>query len=213
MASFSSRDASPIPPLEERNKIRRFFNLTSWIYPLIERHLVPRYRETLERLNLPPRLTVLDAGTGSGTLAAAFHRRGHRVTGLDFSTLLLNSARRRFPGITFREFDLARLEKIPDGSFDILSAGHLLHGLPPDFRVWVLTQFHRISRHYVVILDYGPGGGWPVRLIEWIEGSYYRQFIASSREKEFSAAGLALLLTFSDSPFGRAWLCRPAEPM
>ena len=213
MASSSPPGAPPIPTLRERNKTRRFFNLTSWVYPLIGCHLAPRYRGTLERLNLPPGLTVLDAGTGSGTLAAAFHRRGHRVTGLDFSTLLLKSARRRFPGITFREFDLAWLERIPGDSFDILSAGHLLHGLPPDFRVWGLTQFQRINRKYVLILDYGPGGGWPVRLIEWIEGSYYRQFIASSRAKEFSAAGLALLLTFSDSPFGRAWLCRPAKPM
>jgi ubiquinone/menaquinone biosynthesis C-methylase UbiE len=92
--------------LSERRRARRFFNRMSPLYPIVERHLFPQYRAVLARLALPPELGVLDLATGTGLLAGAFAERGHAVTGLDFAEKLLNRARRRFPGVDFRNLDL-----------------------------------------------------------------------------------------------------------
>jgi len=195
--------------IQERKRARYFFNLTSALYPLIERHLFPRYEEALATLGLPPELTVLDVATGSGVLAAAFAQRGHEVAGLDFSERLLKRARKRFPQIDFKAFDLVDLPKIPAQSYGIVSCGYFLHGLSTGFRETILRNISRIAGSCVVVFDYCCDGGWFVRLIERVEGPNYPHFIVASREAEFAAAGLRIERSFRTSPFGNAWLCRP----
>lgn len=197
------------PFLEEREKARSFFDLSSFVYYAVEWHLFPCYRNALKRLDLPTGLNVLDLATGSGILAAAFHLRGHEVTGLDFSEGMLRRARKRFPAVDFQLFDLVDLPTLPGQSHDIVSCGYLLHGLSCAFRETVLRNMARIAREHVVIFDYGRDGGWPVRLIEWIERSDYPRFIAGSREKEFGSAGLRIEKTIQTSRFGTLWRCCP----
>lgn len=194
----------------ERKRSRFIFGLTSFLYPLIERHLVPRYKDALDRLSLPSELSVLDVGTGSGILAASFAGRGHAVTGLDVSEPLLKQAKKRYPQIDFRTFDLVDLPEIASKSFGIVSCGYLLHGLSAGFREAVLKNISRIAGRYVVVFDYGSDGGWFVRLIERVEGPNYPQFIATPRETEFAGAGLEIIRSFHTSDFGEAWLCRPS---
>lgn len=195
--------------ISERKRTRFFFNLAAALYPLIEFHLFPCYQETLGKLSLPSELNVLDVATGSGILAAAFSRRGHRVCGLDFSERLLKRARKRFRNIDFKIFDLINLAEIPASSYGIVSTGYLLHGLSEEFRETILKNIGRIAAEYVVIFDYGSRGGWFVRLIERVEGSNYLQFVSTSREIEFGRAGLKILKTCSTSAFGNVWLCKP----
>jgi len=193
----------------ERKRARKFFNLASVIYPVIEWHLFPSYEEALAKLDLPPKLTVLDVATGSGILAAAFEQRGHATAGLDLSEQMLKRARKRFPRIDFKTFDLVDLPKIPAKSYGIASCGYFLHGLSTGFREAILKNIARIACRYVVVFDYCCDGGRFVRLIEWIEGPNYPQFIAASREAEFAGAGLRIERSFRTSRFGDVWLCRP----
>jgi len=195
--------------IRERKRSHIFFNLTAIAYPLIEWHLFPRYEKALARLDLPRQLPVLDVATGSGILAAAFARRGHAVQGLDFSERLLKRARKNFPQIDFKAFDLVALPKIPAASFAIVSCGYLLHGLSAGFRESILKNISRIASHCVVVFDYNGDGGWLVRLIERAEGPNYPQFIAASRHEEFARAGLRIDISFPTSEFGTVWLCRP----
>jgi SAM-dependent methyltransferase len=192
--------------LSERKRAQIFFNLTAILYPLIEWHLFPRYEEVIRKLGLHPELSVLDVATGSGILAAAFARQGHPVTGFDFSQRLLKRARKKFPRIDFKKFDLVDLPEIPSTGFGIVSSGYLLHGLSPEFRKTILNNISRIAAEYVVIFDYCCEGGWFVRLIEWIEGPNYPEFISTSREAEFGAAGLKIEKSFRTSSFGNVWL-------
>ena len=197
------------PFLEERRRAQRFFNRVSALYPVVERHLSPQYRQSLCAIDLPRELSVLDLATGTGLLAGAFSERGHPVTGLDFADKLLRRARRRFPRVDFRSFDLLHRDRIEARAYDVVSMGYLLHGLSPDFRRFVLRQSARIARAHVLVFDYGRDGGWFVRLIEWIEGPNYPLFIAEDREQAFRRAGLELERVEQVSELGSYWLCTP----
>ena len=204
MAKISSRSKTP----DERSRTRRFFNLVSVIYPLIERSLTPAYRRALRKLALDPGLSVMDLATGTGILAGAFAERGHPTTGMDFAANLLNRARRKFPAVTFREMDLVALDGIQDGSFGIVSVGYFLHGVDAEFRKEVLAEAARIASDFVIVFDYGRPGNFVVRFIEWVEGSHYLGFLGSSRVEEFREAGLEIVEDFPTSDFGQVWVCR-----
>jgi SAM-dependent methyltransferase len=193
--------------LDERRRARRFFNRMSPLYPIVERHLFPQYRDVLSRIALPPALSVLDLATGTGLLAGAFAERGHAATGLDFADKLLDRARKRFPQIDFRNLDLRHLDRIGTGAYDLVSMGYFLHGLSPDFRRFILRESARVARAHVLIFDYGRDGGWFVRLIEWMEGPNYPAFLAEDRTREIDAAGLRIDREEQVSDFGSYWLC------
>lgn len=194
---------------EERRRARRFFNLMSPLYPMVERHLFPEYRRALERIGLPSELRVLDLATGTGLLAGAFSERGHEVSGLDFADRLLRRARRRFPRVDFRHFDLLHLDRIEADSYDLVSMGWFLHGISPDFRRYILRESARIARARVLIFDYGCDGGWFVRFIEWVEGPNYPTFLAEDRARELRRAALRIDREERVSDFGNYWLCTP----
>jgi ADP-ribose pyrophosphatase YjhB (NUDIX family)/predicted TPR repeat methyltransferase len=94
----------------------------------------------------PERFRILDAGCGPGRDSKWFHGRGFHVIGVDRSAGMLAEARRRAPGVEFRQGDLRALD-FPDGSFDgIWCCASLLHlaraDVPP-----VLASFNRLLGH------------------------------------------------------------------
>lgn len=191
----------------ERNRIKSVFNLASLIYPLIELSLIPQYRNALEKLNLSSNLNVLDFATGTGILAGAFYSQGHSVRGLDFSLKLLKRARKKYPQIDFDQVDLFELytDKMP--KVDIVSMGYLLHGLSPDLRKIILQNAADLAKKYVVIFDHSSRTNWIIEIIEYLEGSHYKEFIAANHKQVFAEIGLKIIEEFSVSDFGYCWLC------
>jgi ubiquinone/menaquinone biosynthesis C-methylase UbiE len=53
--------------------------------------------------------TVLDAGCGTGRVAIELARRGVNVVGVDVDPSMIETARRRAPGLDWREADLTTL--------------------------------------------------------------------------------------------------------
>jgi ubiquinone/menaquinone biosynthesis C-methylase UbiE len=174
----------------ERGRTRRFFNLIAPAFHVIDRRLLPEYRQALETLSLDPGLSVLDLATGTGTLAAAFAERGHRVAGIDFAARLLRRARRRLPQADFRLMDLADLPLLPDDAYDVVTLAYVLHGMPPQMRRFALCEAHRLARRYVLVFDYSGPGPWYVRFIEWIEGPHYPSFFDRPLADLAAKAGL-----------------------
>jgi SAM-dependent methyltransferase len=73
---------------------------------------------------------LLDLGTGTGTLARGFARHGCHVTGLDPSAALLAQAREldREDGVQVEYVQgYAENTGLPDGSFDVITAGQCWH--------------------------------------------------------------------------------------
>jgi SAM-dependent methyltransferase len=82
-----------------------------------EEGLRPLEAELVDSYFPPPPAMVLDLGCGAGRTTAGLAARGFQVVAIDLSRGLLGEARRRYPGLDFREMDATRLTLL-DGSFD-----------------------------------------------------------------------------------------------
>jgi ubiquinone/menaquinone biosynthesis C-methylase UbiE len=104
---------------------------------------------SLEGLDHPE--AVLDIGTGSGLFAEAFAAKGLRVTGIDANPEMLPAARQFVPTGTFQD-GVAEALPFPDGSFDLLFMGLLLH--ETDDIAAALAEACRVSRRRLVVLEW-----------------------------------------------------------
>ncbi len=98
--------------------------------------------------------TVLDAGCGTGRVGIELARRGIEVVGVDIDPEMLGTARRKAPGLTWVEADLARVALDgPPGElrrFDVVVlAGNVMIFLAPGSEGAVVAN---LARHLV------PGG-------------------------------------------------------
>ncbi len=90
--------------------------------------------ELLDRLSAQgiagPGMRVVDLGTGTGSLARLFARHGCEVTGVDIAAPLLEQARLldREAGVEIEYLEApAEATGLPDGAFDVVSAGQCWH--------------------------------------------------------------------------------------
>jgi demethylmenaquinone methyltransferase/2-methoxy-6-polyprenyl-1,4-benzoquinol methylase len=120
----------------------------------------PRWRRFLVS-RIPPGGHVLDVATGTGLVAEALLRRGHRVTGLDQSPEMLAVAQRRFDGAV----DLVEgsAERLPFSSatFDHLTFTYLLRYV--DDPAATLAELARVVRSggTIASLEFDvPRGAW-----------------------------------------------------
>src|SRR6478609_11907862 len=73
----------------------------------------------LEAVRLQPGMRLLDVPSGSGALAAEATRRGAHVIGLDISSGMVASARKRHPNLEFHVGDVEHLP-VGDATLDAL---------------------------------------------------------------------------------------------
>jgi ubiquinone/menaquinone biosynthesis C-methylase UbiE len=86
----------------------------------------------LDGVDARPGIRFLDAPCGTGELADAAAKRGARVTGLDFSAMMLVDARDRYPDFEFRQGDAENLP-FENSAFDAVSCQFGLRHFPhPD---------------------------------------------------------------------------------
>lgn len=102
--------------------------------PSLESTEYEAWTRAIERLLPPPPADVLDIGTGTGFVALIASQLGHRVTGLDLSTAMLDEARKEAGrrGLTacFQVGD-AVTPPLKEASLDAIVCRHLL---------WTLRQ-------------------------------------------------------------------------
>ncbi len=86
----------------------------------------------LDSVGVTKGVRLLDVATGPGYAAAAAAARGAVVTGVDFSPLMIDEARRRFPGVEFLEGDAESLTFEPNGFDAVVMNFGLLHLARPE---------------------------------------------------------------------------------
>jgi SAM-dependent methyltransferase len=88
--------------------------------------------------------SVLDAGCGTGRVAIELGRRGRVVTGIDLDPRMLEVARRKAPGISWVEGDLADPALTLDRRFEIVAmAGNVLIFVAPGTEGSVVSNMAR----------------------------------------------------------------------
>lgn len=116
---------------------------------------------------VPPGARVLDAGCGTGRVAAALAARGHDVVGVDADPTLVEAARADHPGPRFLVADLAELDLAAQGEaepFDAaVLAGNVMVFVAPGTERDVLA---RVAAHVrpdgLVVVGFGTDRGYPV---------------------------------------------------
>jgi ubiquinone/menaquinone biosynthesis C-methylase UbiE len=95
--------------------------------------------------------TVLDVGTGSGVFAEQFAAEGLQVSGLDANPAMIPAAQQYVPSGTFHE-GVAEKLTFPDGSFDLVFMGLLLH--ETDDILSAVQEAHRVALKRLAILEW-----------------------------------------------------------
>ncbi len=106
--------------------VRGMFDRIAPVYDVMNRVMTAGLDQAWRRLAVDAVVTrgdrVLDACCGTGDLAIAAERAGGVVTGLDFSSRMLEGARRKSAAVTWVEGDMLALP-FDDGSFEAATVG------------------------------------------------------------------------------------------
>jgi SAM-dependent methyltransferase len=115
-------------------------------------------------------MRLLDVATGPGFVAGAAAQRGASVTGLDFSSAMIDEARRRYPSLVFRQGDAEALP-FGDGEFDAVVMNYgMLHLARPGKAIAEARRVLRPGGRYAFTVwgapDLAIGFGLVVHAIE-----------------------------------------------
>lgn len=167
----------------ELEKHARLFNLIAPVYNRFFHGQVQNYRAILDKyielLNIPPGGRVLDIGCGTGAFVYCLAERGYQVVGVDFSSSMLQAARKSTRGksIEFVQGDVTKGLEFPDEWFDLVLSSYVLHGLSSELRHSIYIEAGRLSRGRILFYDYNQKRRLFTDLIEWAEGGDYLGFI------------------------------------
>jgi SAM-dependent methyltransferase len=114
-----------------------------------------------------PRSHVLDAGCGTGRVAAELDRRGHRAVGVDIDPVLLEACAADHPGPTWVQADLSELDLPAVGVRDpfdaIVCAGNVMTFVAEGSEPAVLR---RLGAHLAaagrLVIGFGLDRGYPL---------------------------------------------------
>jgi ubiquinone/menaquinone biosynthesis C-methylase UbiE len=126
-----------------------------WVYrTFIDPALVP-IREAVGNW-IPDGSAVVDIGCGTGAQLFALGDRVVRGLGVDRSRTQIEHARRQAArlGLSHLEFwnaDATHLDSLQDGEFDIAVTSMVIHEMPSQIRLPVLTEMRRIARRLIVV--------------------------------------------------------------
>jgi ubiquinone/menaquinone biosynthesis C-methylase UbiE len=133
-------------------------------------------------------LNVLDVGTGTGFLALLFAEMGHKVTGIDLSSGMLEKAKRNAENMGLEiDFFHGDAENLPfeNGSFDLVTNKFLL---------WTLQQPSCAVREWKRVLKPGGmvfaiDGDWfdprPSRRVKRVLSEWTERFVKKNQSTSF----------------------------
>lgn len=162
------------------------FNVIAPLYnrlePLVLDNLKPAVLELARLIDLKT-VSVLDIGSGTGiwTRLLAEYTTS-LVLGVDFSENMVRCARehpqtKKLSHCKFEVADARSLNDLAPQSFDLVTASYVLHGFKERERRQIYEQMVRLSKQWVVIIDFGSLPNATTRFLEVLERSDYKSFI------------------------------------
>lgn len=160
---------------------KRIFNLIAPVYGFLNTYVKNHFRDAIHTVQSVVDIegkSILDIGSGTGAWAALFKEKGASgVQGLDFAEKMVRIANSKYgKDIQFSIADAQNLKEFRDGSYDIVTASFVLHGVNKERREKILLEMKRISNDMVIIHDYYGHSGPVIRFVERLEKSDYINF-------------------------------------
>jgi ubiquinone/menaquinone biosynthesis C-methylase UbiE len=124
---------------------------------------------------------ALDIGCGTGAFTRALRAEGWEATGVDIAPGMLAQARRK--GLSCDLANVLGGLSYDTGSFDLVSAAYVAHGLRENDRRTLFLEMKRLSKGLVLLHDYTPDTRLLTSAIEYLEGGDYFNFIVSGLEE------------------------------
>ena len=102
---------------------------------------------------------ILDVGIGTGTLALKLYEAGNEITGVDFSSKMLNQSRVKMPNATLIQHDFSKglPIELSDEKFDFIISTYALHHLTDSEKIKFIRTLltHLNSAGTIIIGDVG----------------------------------------------------------
>ena len=140
---------------DRKHRMKNYFGerATEWVAhyadpeprSLSGQHLISRQRFALEMVEAatPPFSRILDAGCGSGVMAAKLIQRGYAVWGIDLAEPMIRHARQLCGSARFGVGDIERIP-FPDNTFDVVGSVGVIEYLESDEQA--LHEIWRVLR-------------------------------------------------------------------
>jgi SAM-dependent methyltransferase len=114
--------------------------------------------ELARRVGSPDRLAFLDVGCGIGETDRFLSGRVERLAGVDLAPAMLERARARNPWAQYRDFEEGDPIPFPDEAFDVCFAVCVLHHVPREERVGLISEMRRVCRRggLVAFFEHNP---------------------------------------------------------
>jgi ubiquinone/menaquinone biosynthesis C-methylase UbiE len=163
--------------------------------------------------DLPDVRTVLDVPCGAGRFLRNLSANNRQVTGMDVAADVLEFAKERAKKFGIQaEFKVGDAAHLPfgDSSLDVVFSNRLLHHISNAAERGIfLREFHRVSKHYVVVsfFDYLAFGGLR-KFLKTLKGrkvNYAGQPTLNQFKSEVAAAGFRVR---SIVPTGGPWVAQ-----
>jgi phosphatidylethanolamine/phosphatidyl-N-methylethanolamine N-methyltransferase len=154
----------------ENDFVARVYENIAWFYDLtFGPALHPGRVDAIRRMNIRPGDRLLEVGVGTG-INAALYPPNCTVTGIDFSSSMLEKARERIARKGVRNVRLQQMDganmSFPDDTFDIVYAPYVISVVPDP--VAVTREMYRVCRPggRIIILNHFRSKS---RLGSWLE--------------------------------------------
>lgn len=177
----------------------QYFSRWAPVYDVFEILLADVRRDITTTIH-PVGKSVLDVGTGTGSLALDLSKTAKKVIGIDLSSEMLEIAKKKNKknNLTFLLMDASNMSYF-DEEFDIVTISLGLHDMPLEIRTLVLKEVKRVlkSNGKLFILEYDlPKNDFlgivSSHLINLLESKYYLDFIQSDFESYLSTLGFKM---------------------
>ncbi|MFW5787456.1 MAG: class I SAM-dependent methyltransferase [Halanaerobiales bacterium] len=161
------------------NRHIKLFDLIAPFYNLFFKLQIKNYCQTINKnLNehpLPDGGKVLDLGAGTGAFGYCWQEAGFDVIALEGSERMSNKCSKH--GLKCINTDLTGGLPFAENSFDLVVAAYLAHGLQESERKILYREAKRVASSFVIFHDYGQNKYTLIKLIEFLEGGDYFNFI------------------------------------
>jgi ubiquinone/menaquinone biosynthesis C-methylase UbiE len=185
----SGNDAAATEQKRSAQKFwQRYFNFYDTLNEAIPyRRMIERQAELLEP---QPGELILDAGTGTGNVAARILPSRAKVIGIDFCEPALALCRRKMPQGDFRFGDLTQPLEFASDHFDKIACCCVLHVLDRRAQAFALSELCRVlkPRGRIVVTAFAVGFS-PIKV--------YRETLREQRKQANFGAALFFALRYS----------------